>query len=99
MFLLAVPLSADLFKAKGYNIGDSIHSDQDFGFAEMLANPKLLLPIDLVVASGVDKKVTKLASELQNGDQSWDSGAQTLAMLPNTLKKPNLFVEWPARPI
>ncbi len=86
-------LSDDLFKAKGYNIGDSIHSDQDFGFAEMLSNPKLILPTDLVVATSADKKVTKLANELQNGDQAWDSGAQTLVNLSEYIKKAK-FILW-----
>lgn len=86
-------LSADLFKAKGYEIGDSIHSDKDFGFAEMLANPKLILPIDVVVENATEKKVTRKVDGILAGEKVWDSGTQTIAELLPLIKQAK-FILW-----
>lgn len=86
-------LSNDLFKSKGYEIGDSIHSDQDFGFAEILANPKLVLPVDVVVENAVDKKVKKKVDQVLVGEKIWDAGAQTVAELLPIIKQAK-FILW-----
>lgn len=86
-------LASDLLKAKGYEIGDSIHSDQDFGFAEMLANPKLILPVDVVVENAMDKKVTRKVNEIKAGEKNWDSGMETIAKLLPFIKQAK-FILW-----
>jgi 3-phosphoglycerate kinase len=83
----------DLFKAKGLQIGDSIHSDQDFGFAEMLANQKLVLPIDVVVENATDKKITRKANEIRPGEKIWDSGMETIGELESLIKEAK-FILW-----
>ncbi len=92
-------LSNDLFKARGYEIGDSAHSSADFGFTEMLANPKLILPVDVMVqtatgATGVsEKKVTRKANEIQVGDKICDDGAETVTELLPFIKSAK-FILW-----
>lgn len=86
-------LANDLYKAKGYEIGDSIHADQDFGFAEMLANPKLLLPVDVVVENATEKKVTRKVDQILPGEKIWDDGQQTIAELLPFIKKAK-FILW-----
>jgi phosphoglycerate kinase len=86
-------LSNDLFKAKGLPIGDSIHSDQDFGFSEMLANPKLILPIDVVVENAVSKKNTREVGQVLAGEKIWDSGTKTVSGLLPLIKQAK-FILW-----
>jgi phosphoglycerate kinase len=90
-------LANDLYKAKGYEVGDSVCSDQDFGFAEMLANPRLILPADVVVegatGNGVEKKVVRKANEVQAGEKIWDDGAGTIAELLPLIKQAK-FILW-----
>jgi phosphoglycerate kinase len=86
-------LSSDLFKAKGLQIGDSVHSEQDFGFAQMLSNPKLLLPVDVVVENATEKKVTKNVDQILSGEKIWDSGPQTIAELLPLIKQAE-FILW-----
>jgi phosphoglycerate kinase len=86
-------LANDLFKAKGLQIGDSIHSDQDFGFAEMLKNPKLILPLDVVAENATEKKVVKMADQVSVGEKTWDSGPQTITELLPFVKQAK-FILW-----
>jgi phosphoglycerate kinase len=86
-------LANDLYKAKGYEIGSSVCSDQDFGFAEMLANSKLILPADVVVESAGEKKNTRKANEVQAGEKIWDDGAETIAELLPLIKQAK-FILW-----
>ena len=86
-------LANDLFKAKGYEIGGSVKSDKDFGFAEMLANPKLILPVDVVVETATESKVTRKVAEVQVGEKIWDDGAQTVADLSKFIKEAK-FILW-----
>jgi len=90
-------LANDLFKAKGYNIGVSACSDKDFGFTEMLANPKLILPADVVVESAdggvAGKKILRKANEVQAGEKIWDDGMQTIANLVPIIKQAK-FILW-----
>jgi phosphoglycerate kinase len=86
-------LSNDLFKTKGYEIGDSAHSDQDFGFAKMLSNPKLLLPVDVVVESITEEKISRKADQVLPGEQIFDDGAETIAELLPFIKQAK-FILW-----
>lgn len=86
-------LANDLLKAKGLQIGDSVCSDKDFGFTEMLANPKLVLPTDVVVENAIDKKVTKNADQVLAGEKILDNGAGTIAELLPFIKQAK-FILW-----
>jgi len=85
-------LANDLFKTKGYEIGLSKHSGADFGFAEILHNPKLVLPID-VVTENTGKKTTKMATAVLSDDTIFDAGPKTVAMLAEKFASAN-FILW-----
>ncbi len=86
-------LASDLLKAKGYEIGDSTHSDKDYGFAEMLSDPKLLLPSDVMVENGSTKKMVRKADQVLPGEKMWDAGPQTIADLLPVIKQAR-FILW-----
>lgn len=86
-------LANDLLKAKGFEIGASVCSEKDFGFAEMLANPKLILPSDVVVESNDEKKVTKKVNQVTFGEKIFDNGIQTVTDLLPVIKSAK-FILW-----
>jgi len=86
-------LANDLQKARGYEIGDSSHSDQDFGFAEMLDNPKLLLPVDVMVEDAAGNKGLRSADGVHSGDKIWDDGEETVAGLQSFIRSAK-FILW-----
>ncbi|MSU55095.1 MAG: phosphoglycerate kinase [Candidatus Taylorbacteria bacterium] len=85
-------LSNDLFKAKGYEIGLSKHSDANFGFKGILGSSKLVLPVDVEVESG-GKRIVKGVSEILPKDASFDSGPVTIETLREKISTAK-FVLW-----
>ncbi|MFA6257668.1 MAG: phosphoglycerate kinase [Candidatus Paceibacterota bacterium] len=60
-------LAHDFLKAKGYKIGKSLISNDNYGITELLKNKKLILPTDFVMKDGVivdigEETVKNLAS-------------------------------------
>lgn len=85
-------LANDLFKAKGYEIGFSKHSEEDFGFSDIAQNSKLLLPVDVVTESG-GKRSVKSSKEVLSGDSVFDVGLETVALLAEKFLKAK-FILW-----
>jgi len=85
-------LSNDLFKAKGYEIGLSKHSPVDFGFAALLQNPKLIIPLD-VVTENDGKRAAKKPAEVLSDDNTLDAGPKTLAFLSEKFASAK-FILW-----
>ncbi|MES2087721.1 MAG: phosphoglycerate kinase [Patescibacteria group bacterium] len=85
-------LANDLFKAEGFEIGHSKHSESDFGFEAMLHNPKLLLPLDVVVGDP-QNKISKKPNQILPEEIVFDAGQETLTMLTEKLKSAQ-FVLW-----
>jgi phosphoglycerate kinase len=86
-------LANNFFKEKGWNIGHSLVSPEDFNLKRFFDNPKLILPTDVVVTSTVGNSVgqgneggqksVKKSDALAAGDIIMDAGPATL----DTLKK------------
>lgn len=89
---IAGALANDLFKAKGYDIGLSTHSPEDYGFAEMLSNQKLILPSDVVVKTG-DNRETKKPNDVSPSDRIVDAGNETIATLQKEFERAK-FIVW-----
>jgi len=70
----------DVLKAKGYQVGTSLLSDTDLTDAAFLDNPKILLPVDMIV-SGPNGDRTCLIADVQADEAMLDVGPQTVAML------------------
>lgn len=85
-------LANDLFKAKGFEIGLSTHSEDDFGFAEMAQNPKLLLPSDVTVENA-GRRETKSPQEVLPTDYVFDAGPRTIEELREKFKTAK-FILW-----
>lgn len=66
-------LANDFYKTKGYEIGSSLVSDEPVK-PEILNNPKIIIPEDVIVLSSDGKKSSKLASEVSQNDFIKDAG-------------------------
>jgi phosphoglycerate kinase len=73
-------LAHDFFKAKGYEVGQSLVSLIDLSGSQLLNHPKLLLPIDVTVSDGKESYVV-LPDAVQPHERIYDMGPATLAML------------------
>ncbi len=82
-------LAHDLFKVKGYEIGQSIVSKTDVDLSAFIKSPKLLMPIDVVNQEGV----SKAADSLEATDQIMDSGPKTVSMLKEKIESAK-FILW-----
>ncbi len=78
-------LANDLFKAKGYNVGESLVSDVDLTGSPLVTHPKLLLPVDVTVSDGTSSYVV-LPDAVQPHERILDMGPATLAMLEPLIK-------------
>jgi phosphoglycerate kinase len=81
----------DFLKAKGYEIGQSLVSDTNYGIGELLKNKKLILPGDVVVKSG-DKLVNKKANEVKKNEIILDIGEEAVKNLAQLIKKSKLIL-------
>lgn len=84
-------LGNDLLKAKGYEVGHSLVSDESYGIAEILKNKKLILPVDVVVESG-EKFITKKTTEVAKDEVIVDIGEETVRNLALVIKKSKLIL-------
>ena len=71
----------DVLKAKGYEVGTSLLSDTSLVGAAFLDNPKLLLPVDLVVDGGAAGKRVCAVDQVQPDEAILDAGPKTVVML------------------
>jgi phosphoglycerate kinase len=83
---IAGALMNDIFKAKGYEVGKSLVSDISLQGAPLLDNPKLLLPIDVVV-DGPAGKQTKTPDQVLPEEKIMDIGPLTVDMLVTYIEK------------
>ena len=77
-------LANNFFKEKGYALGTSLVSPDDFNLKRFFNNPKLLLPIDAVVLNALGEASVKkldVAGTIDSGDSIMDAGPQTVEML------------------
>jgi phosphoglycerate kinase len=79
-------LMNDIFKAKGYEVGKSLVSDVSLTGADFLNNPKLIIPIDVIV-DGPDGKITKSPDQVLPEESIMDVGPMTVDMLVTYIEK------------
>lgn len=77
---IAGALMNDIFKAKGFEVGQSLVSDVSLVGAAFLSSDKLILPIDVVV-EGPRGILTKAPDEVQPDEKIMDCGQATTDML------------------
>lgn len=73
-------LANDLFKARGYNVGQSVVSDVDLSGQSIVDNERVLLPVDVTVAKGEMRRVTT-PDDVGDDESIYDAGPKTIALL------------------
>ena len=73
-------LANDFFKAKGFPVGTSLVSDMSLEKSPLLSNPKMLLPVDVIVFDGTLQRTTT-PYDVHEDEDMLDAGAQTTTML------------------
>ncbi len=76
----------DILKAKGYEVGLSLVSDVSLRDAPFLHDPKLLLPIDVVV-EGPEGKCVRAIDKVGKEEKILDVGPMTIDMLATYIEK------------
>ncbi len=84
-------LANDFLKAKGFEVGKSLVSDENFGIEKLLKNEKLILPVDVVVQSG-EGFVNKVAGDVGKEEVILDIGAATVEHLAPFVKNAKLIL-------
>jgi len=83
---IAGALMNDIFKAKGYEVGQSLVSKVSLEGEPLLDNPKLIIPIDVIV-DGPDGKVVKSPEHVLPAEKIMDIGPMTVDMLVTYIEK------------
>lgn len=82
----------NFYKTAGFPVGKSVVEEgYDKAIKPLLGNPKLLLPIDVIVARGT-KKVTLTPDEVEKEDVIVDIGPQSIALIAKKIEKAKLVV-------
>lgn len=91
----------NFYKAAGFPVGDSVVEEgYDKEIKPLLKNPKLLLPVDVVVlrpsnafaTKSKGKKVVLTPDEIQDGDVITDIGPQSAGLINEKIQKAKLVV-------
>ncbi len=85
-------LMNDFFKTAGFEVGKSLVEGKDYGIKKIINNPKLLLPVDVVVTGRDGGRLTKSISEVGKEDKIVDIGDRTLYELGMLVKKAKLVL-------
>lgn len=73
-------LAHDIWRAKGYEIGTSVHSDIDLSESPLVGAANLLLPIDVVVEQNGTTRVCA-PEEVQIDEMILDAGPKTVELI------------------
>ena len=84
-------LSNDFLKVKGYEVGYSLVSENNYGIAELLKNKKLILPTDVLVKSR-GKLMNKKVEEIGKEDVILDIGPDSVDNLSKIIKKAKMIL-------
>jgi 3-phosphoglycerate kinase len=84
-------LLTEFLKAKGYEVGESLVEDENFGIEKILNNKKLILPIDVVVKSQ-GKLINKKVNEIKKDEIILDIGTDSIEMIKSYIKNSKLIL-------
>jgi len=73
-------LANDVFKARGYNVGQSLVSDVDLSAWPLLHDERLLIPVDVEVEGPAGRR-TCSPKEVCDDEKIFDAGSATIALL------------------
>lgn len=81
----------DFLKARGYEVGQSVISEENFNASIFLKNKKLILPTDVLVRKG-NKLINKKISEVTSDEYILDIGSQSTEDLILMIQKSKLIL-------
>lgn len=84
-------LMNDIFKAQGFEVGESRVSDVSLQGASFLKSEKLILPIDVVV-DGPQGRMSKAVDQVEPNEKILDCGPMTIDMLATYVEKANTIL-------
>jgi phosphoglycerate kinase len=73
-------LANDIFKARGYEVGESLVSNIDLSNSPLITDDRILIPIDVVVEGPGGSRICT-PEEVQQNERILDAGPATIAML------------------
>ncbi len=85
-------LANDCYKAKGLNVGKSVVSGGDFDLQEIVSNPKVMLPTEVVVENG-GIPLTKRVEDVGDNDIIYDAGKGAVGDIKDIVNKCR-FILW-----
>lgn len=84
-------LANDFLKAQGFEVGQSLVSDTNYGIEELLKNKKLILPVDVIVKSQ-DGLINKKINEVEKNEVILDIGEQSVKNLAPLIESSKLIL-------
>ena len=81
----------DFLKAKGYEVGTSLVSEDTFGIEKLIGNKKIILPEDVLVKVG-DEFIYKNVTDIEHGDFIIDVGTKSIKNISATIQKSKLIL-------
>ena len=84
-------LANDLLKARGYKVGRSTVSKEILSLDRYLQNQKLMVPADVIVKSGNERK-EKSVNEVADEDIICDAGGKTMELVKEVVRKSKLVL-------
>lgn len=82
----------NFYKAAGFEVGDSVVEEgYDTEIKKLLKNPKILLPLDVIVLRG-NKKKTVAVDEVIKGDVIVDIGTRSVGLIAEKIAKAKMIV-------
>lgn len=84
-------LANDFLKAKGFEIGKSVLSDENHNLREIIKNKKLILPDDVLVKFG-NKLINRKINEIEKNEDILDIGERTVKKLLSLISKSKIIL-------
>lgn len=90
--LIGGALANDIYREKGYEVGQSVVATSRIDLGAIAANKKLMVPEDVVVSSAAGR-LTRRATEVRPDEKIMDAGPQSIDDVADLLKTAK-FVLW-----
>lgn len=83
----------DIYKAKGYEVGKSLVSKENFSIADLIENEKIIIPTDVVVTTDGFLKKVKLVTEVLPNESIMDIGPASVQAFSDKISQAK-FILW-----
>ncbi len=84
-------LANDFLKAKGFEVGKSVLSIENYNLKEIIKNKKLILPDDVFVKSG-NRLINRKVNEIEKNEEILDVGNKTVKRLISLISKSKIIL-------